>query len=243
MQNHRAHDEACAAVAARFSPRWLPAYAASKLRSDPIFAAAYDLLGTSTEPLLDIGCGIGLLPLYLRERGLRNPITGIDIDDRKVQRAPKVAGIEFLALDASSHLPEVFGDVALIDVLHYLEPEAQSQLLREAAARLSANGILLLRDGIADRTIRFRLTLLAERFAQALSWNIGKPLHFPTRESITAAFPRDEFMLDERPMYGRTPFNNWLFIIRRRGVAPDAEQRSDSRARPGAAALTRDNAG
>ena len=43
-------------------------YAGRKLRRDPIFPAAYELLRESNEPLLDVGCGVGLLAFYLRER-------------------------------------------------------------------------------------------------------------------------------------------------------------------------------
>ncbi|HEY0369953.1 MAG TPA: hypothetical protein VGC85_10170, partial [Chthoniobacterales bacterium] len=64
------HEEACARVASLYRPRWLRHYAASKLRRDAVFARAFELLRGSTESILDIGCGICLLPFYLRERGL-----------------------------------------------------------------------------------------------------------------------------------------------------------------------------
>src|ERR1700682_5527064 len=73
MENPRdemtAHKTACARVAARFPRGWLRSYAKSKLRRDPIFPEAYELLHDSKGPLLDVGCGVGLLAFYLRERG------------------------------------------------------------------------------------------------------------------------------------------------------------------------------
>ena len=75
------HEEACARVAALYPQRWLRYYASGKLRSDTVFALAFELVRNSDEPLLDVGCGVGLLPFYLRERGFRSPILGLDTDD------------------------------------------------------------------------------------------------------------------------------------------------------------------
>src|ERR1700682_5691826 len=53
------HESACARVAAQFSQRWLRHYVRGKLRRDRIYQAAYELLGASAEPILDVGCGVG----------------------------------------------------------------------------------------------------------------------------------------------------------------------------------------
>src|SRR5437764_15344928 len=78
MENRRekisAHKAACAGVAERFQRGWLRHYVKSKLRRDPIFPAAYELLRGSDEPILDLGCGIRVLGVYLRERGCARPL-------------------------------------------------------------------------------------------------------------------------------------------------------------------------
>ena len=89
MENRRdeasEHESACARVAAQFPQLWLRLYVTSKLRRDPIYPAAYELFRGSDEPILDIGCGLGLLAFYLRERGCRQPILGLDLDARKIR--------------------------------------------------------------------------------------------------------------------------------------------------------------
>jgi O-methyltransferase involved in polyketide biosynthesis len=107
-------------------------------------------------------------------------------------------------------------------VLHYLAPADQAALLSELAARVAPGGLLLLRDAPREQTARFWATYAGEVFAQTISWNIGAPLHFPTRESIAAAFNEAEFTREERPAWGGTPFNNRLFIFRRRSAAARA---------------------
>ena len=216
------HQDACARVAALFSSRWLRGYVASKLSSDPLFPLAYDLFSKSREPILDVGCGVGLLAFYLRDRGLQQPIVGIDIDERKIRQAVASAecsrydGLRFITQDVARDLPAPRGNVAVFDLLHYLGPDEQQKLLRELAARVVPGGLLLLRECPRDRSVRYRATYAAEVFAQMIAWNWTAPLHFPTAVSINAAFDETEFEREVRPAWGGTPFNNHLFIFRRR---------------------------
>ncbi len=207
-----------ARVAAAYPEQWLRRYAASKLRRDPIFFAAAELLRESQAPLLDVGGGIGLLPFYLRECGFTPPIVAVEIDVRKVRRARSAAngrynGIEFIESDVNNGLPEFSGNVALVDVLHYLEPVQQAKLLRTIATCVAPDGMLFIRDAPREKSLRFCVTYLAEIFAKTITWNIGGPLHFPTRASIEDSLG-NLFDCAERPMWGGSPFNNRLFIFR-----------------------------
>lgn len=217
----RTHEEACARVASLFPQRWLRHYAGRKLRADTVFEMAYDLLGASKEPILDVGCGVGLLGFYLRERGLQQRITGLDIDARKVQIGRQAAvgrydHVHFQEQDARGELPVFHGNVALFDVLHYIEPVRQAALLSQLAARVAPGGMVLVRDCPRDGSARYWATYLGEIFAQTISWNIGGALYFPSRDSIIGGFNAAEFTIAEKPAWGGGPFNNRLYIFRRR---------------------------
>ncbi len=218
-----AHEDACARVAARFEERWLRIYARRKLRSDPIFSAAFRLLRESSEPLLDVGCGVGLLAFYLRERNFLPPISGLDRDGRKIGRANAVANglyhdLDFVEQDVCDPIAQT-GNIVLFDLLHYLSPDDQARLLERLAPRVASGGLLIIRDCPRDGNARFWLTHWAERFAQATTWNMKASLHFPTRENVFAAFDEERFSRSVAPLWGRTPFNNHLFIFRRRAAA------------------------
>src|SRR2546423_15560590 len=115
-ENVTQHENACARVALQFRSPWLRNYVRNKLQSDPIYAAAYDLLGRSAEPILDVGCGMGLLAFYLRERACRQPILGLDVDARKIGYGARIAAgryrdIDLRFQDVEAELPDFRGNV------------------------------------------------------------------------------------------------------------------------------------
>jgi 2-polyprenyl-3-methyl-5-hydroxy-6-metoxy-1,4-benzoquinol methylase len=237
-ENAAQHENACARVATQFRRPWLRSYVRNKLRSDRIYPAAYDLLGRSDEPILDVGCGVGLLAFYLRERACAQPILGLDLDARKIGCGAEIATRGYRDVELRLHnverpLPEFRGNVALFDVLHYLPQQGQIALLTRLAERVAPGGLLIIRDSLREMRPRYWITWLAEKFAQTISWNVDIALHFPSRASIDDVFDGREFDRASRPLWGASPFNNHIFIFRRRAAAavPVAAKRNGSPSR------------
>ena len=204
-------------IASRYRLRRHRSYVRGKLRWDPAFAAVAPLILDSSHALLDIGCGLGLLGQYLRERGFRAPYRGIDLDARKIGEAQAAAdGLDLELTAGSATAPPPFdGDVALIDVLHYLPADAQQRVLAEAIARVPARGLVLIRNVIRESNWRFRATVAEERVSRAFGWMRCETGHFPTREEIESPLRAAGFAIDSAPLWGRTPFNSWLIVARR----------------------------
>src|SRR4051794_32793833 len=101
--NAAEHESACARVATQFRPRWLRTYVRGKLRRDDIYPAAYELLHSSAEPLLDVGCGVGLLAFYLRERGCLQKVVGLDVDTRKIRFGAGITAKRYRDVDLRYH--------------------------------------------------------------------------------------------------------------------------------------------
>lgn len=203
-------------VARRFTGRALQGYARWKVRSDPAYDAVYEAVRGRTTPLIDIGCGIGLLALHLRERGFTAPILGVDFDGRKIARAREAARayteLDFIEGDARDPLPDGH-DVVMLDVLQYFDHEAQQRILRNIAAVLHPGMIFVMRQGVRDRSWRHAVTRFVDAATRIFRWMRAEHLNFPTREEIIAPF--EGFEVDVRPLWGRTPFNNYFFVIRR----------------------------
>ena len=200
-------------IASRYPRGFLRVYVRAKLASDPVYPAVFEQLRGSDLPVIDVGCGVGILALYLRQHGFTAPIVGIDHDARKIEIAQRVAagdGISFSVRDARMPI-SMRGNVVLLDVLHYFTTEDQAVILKNAE---SAGGMILIRDAIRDGSLRYRLTYAQEAFARVGGWLKAERLNFPTREAIEDSL-NGEFTQDVRPMFGHTPFNNYLFSFKR----------------------------
>ena len=74
------------AIAASFLPdQYRYWYSLSKLAMDPLYEAVPGAFGD--EPVLDLGCGIGLLLHCLRAGGRQLPYVGVDTDALKIEAA------------------------------------------------------------------------------------------------------------------------------------------------------------
>ena len=195
--------------AARYETLFLRNYARSKLATDPLYAAVAERLRGASGTIADIGCGIGLMAGYLRREGFAQPIIGVDHDEAKIAQARRaVPDAAFVVGDARDAIPNV-SSVLLLDVLHYFDDDEQSRILAHAARA----EVVIVRDALRDDTWRYRATQVAEMFARGVRWMKAERLHFPTRERIVSAF--DGFESEVTPMWGATPFNNYLFVFRK----------------------------
>lgn len=214
---HAADRDIARRVASRYRRPWHRDYARAKLRMDPVYDAVAEVVD-GEQPLLDIGCGLGLLGFYLRERGWRGDYLGVDFDASKVAEARRaVNGEANLVCDdgIAQRLPPFHGHVALLDVLHYLGRDEQSALLREAAARIAPGAALVVRSVLRDRGWRFRATVVEEWFLYAVRWMRSPAKHYPLRADIEQPLLDAGLAVDVHPLWGRTPFNSFVIVARR----------------------------
>ena len=206
-------------IAAHLRRPWHRDYARSKLRMDPVYAAVASLLADSRSAVLDIGCGLGLLGFYLRECGFRGPYRGVDFDTAKIAEARRVAGDHYPDLHFeegnANALPAFSGHVVLLDVLHYLDRADQQTLVREAAECVAPGAVLIARNVLRERSWRFYLTVVEERFISAIRWMRSPALHFPEREDIEGPLRAAGLVVETHPLWGNTPFNSFMIVARR----------------------------
>lgn len=197
--------------------RW---YVTAKLSSDPLYDAVFHELESTDAPLLDIGCGMGVLAFYLRARGWQPRITGFDYDPRKIETARLVAArlgpdTDFTAGDARTGLPDHCGSVTILDILQYFTPAEQRDLLLAAAARVAPGGRLIIRSGLDSQSWRGRVTRAGDWFARVTNWMQEHASHYPTADFLQSCLTEAGLHGGLRPLWGRTPFNNWLGVWQR----------------------------
>ena len=206
------------AAAARFSSkRFLHGYARGKTAWDPAYPAMADRLRGSSRPILDIGCGVGLLAAYLRESGCMQRILGIEPDAAKVALAKKhvepfYPGVVFHT-GTAENLPESFGDVVMLDVLHYMESDVQRGVLDAIAVRLLPGDRVFVRTTFRDGSLRYGATMIEEAVVRLSGWIRGGRCIFPTREEVCRPFQERGYHVTVRPMWGWTPFNSHLVEV------------------------------
>lgn len=214
-------------IAASFLPdRYRYWYSLSKLALDPLYDAVPAAFADEQAPLLDLGCGIGLLLHCLRAGGRQLPYLGVDTDSTKIEAA-RIASTRgghsnatFQVCDLSVQFPAHHGSVALLDVLQYLPPQAQGTLLSQAAQCVSKEGQLVIRTGLADGSWRSAITRANDRFGHLIGWMKTSFKAQPSMHDLRATLRRHGLQAEFKPLWGRTPFNNWLVIARR--VSPSA---------------------
>lgn len=209
-------------------------YVRSKLASDPLYSGIVDVLRDSEAPLLDLGCGLGLLAHTLRHAGVTVSYRGVDNDVGKITRAVAaaraagLAGVRFETLDLAAQLPQHQGSVALLDVLQFLPPEAQERLLDAAIAMLTPGASLVLRSGLDDDGWRAQVTRRVDQFSRWVRWMNAGPTRYPARDALEARFAAAGLQTEFSPLFGRTPFNNWRIVAKRIDQATALSASGDS---------------
>ncbi len=205
-------------LSAPFPGIWARSYVSSKVKTDPLYGAVFHELRGAEMPLLDLGCGMGLLAFYLREMGLHFPIHGLDYDLRKIVAARQVASalshrqISFDTHDARQGLPDHSGNVSILDIMQFFTPPEQEALLGLAASRVAPGGKLVIRSGLRDESWRFKATVAGDLLAKASFWMKAGPTHYPAAgdfERILAPHGTVKVV----PLWGGTPFNNHLIVL------------------------------
>lgn len=208
-------------IASHYAQRGHRVHARWKLANDPAYAATADLIADGELPLLDIGCGIGLLGHYLHAVGMKTSYLGVDHDAHKINAAQTAAQHGALGdslqwrCDDAAVLPPSHGHVILLDVLHYLTAAAQFALLQTAVTHLAPNGLLVIRNVLSEPNWRFHATRVEEFFLRISGWIPGGAQHYPTLDELRAPLIAAGLDVRVSPLRGRTPYNSYLIVAQR----------------------------
>jgi SAM-dependent methyltransferase len=222
-------------ASARYRPagRFAYHFARGKLGTDPVFMG---LLAQKLIPdharVLDLGCGQGLLAAWLSAARQLYEVGEWPTDWPIPPRIAELRGVDLLASDirraaCAIGAPARFevGDMrsvdfgqadvlVILDVLHYVEPAAQDDILRRVRAALPPGGVFLTRVGDAAAGLRFRMSNWVDRLVAFGRGNRLPPVYCRPLADWVAALERLGFSVDTRAMNGDLPFANVMLIAR-----------------------------
>jgi uncharacterized protein (DUF2062 family) len=147
-------------------------YVRWKIRLDPVYRAICDGLPDRLE-LVELGCGLGILPLLVVSLGSHRRVTAIDWDEPKVAAAQKATvglPITIERGDVRTWTPPPCDAIAIVDVLHYFDADVQRAILERATKVLRPGGTLFIREGEAGKQ-GSAWTRMVEAMAVTLRWN------------------------------------------------------------------------
>lgn len=196
-------------------------YTRAKLRTDPLYPGVLAALRDHPGPVLDLGCGLGLLAHALQADGQARGYYGVDIDANKIARAKRIAqrsglrDTRFEVVDLAARWPAHRGNIAILDMLQYLPDHVQAGMLAHMAGMLEGGARLVIRTALGDDTRRGRTSKITDLMAHFAGWMQEVPKSYPTRDSLEHHLANAGLHARFSPLYGNTPFNNWLIVAER----------------------------
>ncbi|MDM0112394.1 class I SAM-dependent methyltransferase [Variovorax sp. J22R133] len=219
-------------------------FARGKLSRDPVFRGLIErgLIAPSHARVLDIGCGQGIFASLLSAMssmqagndwpGSWSPTpakaryTGIELMARDVERAARSVGDlptapSFVCADMCSAEFTSCDLVVILDVLHYVDLQAQERVLlrvRDALARGQAErgdptpGRLLLRVGDAANRRGYLISQWVDRTVTRVRGHRVAPTWGRPLAEWVAMLDRLGFAVQSVPMSRGTPFANVLLV-------------------------------
>src|SRR5262245_2986029 len=209
-------------------------FARGKLKHDPVFRAL--LASSAIAPgsrVLDIGCGQALLASLLAEcdalaacnqwpASWGTPpsgasYSGIELMPADVARAERAlqslpSPPRLICADMRSIAFDPCDVIVVLDVLHYVDLDAQDRMLGRIAAALRPGGRLLLRVGDPAQRARFWVSRWVDRMVTLVRGHAAPPTWSRTLPQWRATLQEFGFSVHERPMSQGTPFANVLLV-------------------------------
>jgi SAM-dependent methyltransferase len=226
-----------AAAPYRGAGRFAWHFARNKLQHDPVFRLILQHgLVPPESSVLDIGCGQGLLASLLRAAsqqttrgefppdwplvGTPGPFRGIDSQSRDVERARIALGsqADFVVGDMRETDFGQADTVVVVDVLHYVDYQAQEDILRRIHTAISPDGRLILRVGEAGRPTWSRISKLVDGLVllSRRQWPVAQ--HCRTQADWIKLLEHCGFSVDVLADNEHGAFANILMIARGRTV-------------------------
>lgn len=217
----RTPDAVIEAAAARYRAAGRSAYyfVRGKLLYDPVYRWILERrLLAGRAPVLDLGCGRGILLSLLVEDGDGEAEHhGIDRSQYALAaaRAALPPSVRLAAGDLRTTALPSSAAVVILDVLHYLPASTQEELLRRVVAALTPDGLLLLREADADAGRGFQAVRWSERLRSLGRGHLAQRFHYRSAHGWTELLAELGLRSRVHSVGAGTPFANVLIEAHR----------------------------
>jgi SAM-dependent methyltransferase len=172
--------------------------------------------------ILDLGCGYGYISYMLMLTSDERTITGVDYDRKKIIIAEngylRNNMISFVAADVLNYPITPKDGFLFGDVLHYQTYQQQESLLKDCIKNLRPGGVILIREGNADKKKKHRLTKITEFFSTKIirfnkTQDNTRKLYFTSAQKLTEI--AEEYGLNFEIIDQNRITSNDFFVLRK----------------------------
>jgi len=196
-------------------PQRFAMYARMKYRMDPCYRAILPLVPAGSFTV-DLGTGLGMLPVALALSAEDRRALGVEWDVAKAEAGKKAAQglttVEIATGDVREFAIPTCDVITLVDMLHYYDADTQRTLLSRCKAALRPNGRILIREGDGQRRGGARFTRLVESTVTKLGWNRGPEVRFRPIADLTADLTSLGFVVRVDEVAGKLHPGNVLLV-------------------------------
>lgn len=191
-------------------------YLRVKIKLEKNYKIFNDLIPKNAK-IYDVGCGYGFLTYMLNLNSENRKIIGIDYDCNKISTAKNCNiindNINFICNDVTNFNFEIADVFIINDVIHYLLPNQQEELIKKCINNLSKNGMLILRDANKDLKNRHFGTKYTEFFSTNSGFNkTQNKLNFTSKDNIIKII--EKFNVTYEIIDNTKLTSNIIFIIK-----------------------------
>jgi 2-polyprenyl-3-methyl-5-hydroxy-6-metoxy-1,4-benzoquinol methylase len=168
--------------------------------------------------ILEVGCGHGVLSLYLAMTSPDRQVVGIDVDEDKLAAARAAAGAAGLAATfevvAGADLPAgPWAGIAIVDVLYLLSADEQRSLLGACAGLLEPGGVLAVKEmALVPRWKATWNRVQETTSVKLLGITEGEELTFLAPADMAAAMAEGGLTVRDRPIHRGYPHPHHLLV-------------------------------
>jgi 2-polyprenyl-3-methyl-5-hydroxy-6-metoxy-1,4-benzoquinol methylase len=174
-------------------------------------------------PILDIGCGFGLFSLYFARQAPGRRITGVDLNDRRIEWARRAArrlgvtNVDYLVGNAEQfHPPGGLSCAYMLDIVHHIAPPAAEELLDALYGALAPGGLLIVKDVTTKPAYKRWFTWLLDKAMDAQA-----DVHYWPKRDLEARLRQSGFIVHSHAMLDFLPYPHQLYVCRKPALARD----------------------
>ncbi len=165
-------------------------------------------------PIIDIGCGYGLLANFLVLKSVKREVTGIDLSLERIKVAQKTTDnrkkIQFKLMDALDLQLEKYNTVVMSDFLHHINFEAQEELLARCYQNLPTGSFLIIEE-VDNRPLwKYWFAIMSDNIL-----NIGERQFFRDHREFQKLLQRIGFLVKTKKVDEGIPLSDILFICKK----------------------------